>query len=63
MARWSGASQIAFRALNQAFASVPKIEALQLYIADTDSETTQQFFSDNGDVPKGAGETYWLAGG
>ena len=63
LARWSGASQLAFRALNKALASLPELDGLYLYIADTDSDKTQELLSELGDVPAGAGETYWLVGG
>jgi hypothetical protein len=63
LAKWSGASQLAFRALNKALASLPELDGLCLYVADTDSEKTQELFSFLGDVPAGAGETYWLLEG
>jgi hypothetical protein len=63
LARWSGASQLAFRAVNKALASLPDLDGLYLYIADNDSENTQELLSELGDVPAGAGETYWLLDG
>jgi|SRR5579884_1970321 len=63
LAKWSGASQLAFRALNKALASLPELDGLYLYVADTDSEKTQELLSDLGDIPAGAGETYWLVEG
>ena len=63
LAKWSGASQLAFRALNKALTSLPELDGLLLYVADTDSDETQQLLSDLGDVPPGAGETYWLLEG
>jgi hypothetical protein len=63
LAKWSGASQLAFRALNKALASLPELDGLYLYVADTDCEKTQQFFLELGDNPAGAGETYWVLEG
>jgi hypothetical protein len=63
LAKWSGASQLAFRALNKALASLPELDGLYLYIADTDSDKTQELLSELGDAPAGAGETYWLVEG
>jgi hypothetical protein len=63
LARWSGASQLAFRTLNKALASLSELDGLYLYIADTDSDKIQEFLTTLGDVPAGAGETYWLADG
>jgi hypothetical protein len=63
LAKWSGASQLAFRALNKALASLPELDGLYLYVADTDSYKTQELLAELGDVPAGAGETYWLVEG
>jgi hypothetical protein len=63
MARWSGASQLAFRTLNKVLAAQPELDGLYLYLADTDSDKTQELVSELGDVPAGAGETYWLVEG
>jgi hypothetical protein len=63
LARWSGASQLAFRTLNKALSSLPKLDDLSLYIMDTDSDYTQELLFKLGDVPAGAGETYWLVEG
>ncbi len=60
LARWSGASQLAFRALNKALASLSDLDGLHLYIADIDSDKTQELVSTLGDVLAGTGETYWL---
>ncbi len=40
LARWSGASQLAFRALNKALASFTDLDDLYLYLADTDSDNS-----------------------
>ena len=63
LAKWSVASQLSFRALNKALASLPKLDDLNLYIADTDSQKTEELITSLGDVPGGAGETYWLLDG
>ena len=63
LAKWSGASQLAFRAINKALASFRDLDGVYLYIADADSEKVQEFLTDLGDVPAGAGETYWLLEG
>ncbi|MGO9469848.1 MAG: hypothetical protein ACLQVF_37575 [Isosphaeraceae bacterium] len=38
LARWSGASRLAFRALNKALGSFTDVDDLYLYVADTDSD-------------------------
>jgi hypothetical protein len=63
LAKWSGASQVAFRALNKALASSPHLDDLRLHVVDADSTHTEELFSVLGDVPAGAGETYWLLEG
>ncbi len=63
LARWSGPSQLAFRTLNKVLSSLPELDGLYLYIADTDSDKTQELLSELGDIPAGAGETYWLVEG
>jgi hypothetical protein len=63
LARWSGQSQLAFRALNKALAQTEGLEDLPLYVADTDGEKTQEFLSQIGETPSGGGETYWVVGG
>ena len=63
LAKWSGASQLAFRALNKALASFPDLDGLFLYVADADGDRTEELVSALGDVPGGAGETYWLVEG
>jgi hypothetical protein len=62
-ATWSGAAQLALRTLNQALATVGELHDLQLYIANSDSDMTHQFFLDIGDRPSGMGETYWVIDG
>ncbi len=63
LAKWSGASQLAFLALSKALVSLPALDGLYLYVADTDSENTQTLLSELGYGPAGAGETYWLLEG
>ena len=63
LSKWSGASQLAFRALNKALVSVPDLDGVYLYIADTDCDETEKLIFELGDVPGGAGETYWLVEG
>src|SRR5271165_6094972 len=60
MAKWSGASQLSFRALNTVLAEMPSTAAWRLHIADTDKVPTQKFMERAGDIPSGYGETYWL---
>lgn len=63
LAKWAGASLLSFRALNRALASLPKLDGLFLYVADTDSDSTQEFFSARKETPTGNGETYWILNG
>lgn len=63
LANWSGASQVAFRALNNALSRHSDLQDLKLYVADTDDERTEEFIIRNGDIPSGNGETYWIKGG
>jgi len=60
--KWSGSSQVAFRALSQAVSS-SVYSNIPIYIADTDSEFTQRFLEGLGYVPVGAGETLWVRNG
>ncbi len=63
LAKWSGQSQLAFRALNKALAQTEGFADLPVYIADTDSAMTQEFLAQIGETPSGGGETYWVVGG
>jgi len=63
LAKWSGQSQLAFRALNKALAQTEGLADLPVYVADTDSAMTQEFLSRIGETPSGGGETYWVVGG
>jgi hypothetical protein len=63
LAKWSGASQLAFRALNMALASFSDLDDLYLYVADTDSQETEELVAPLGDVLAGAGESYWFLEG
>jgi hypothetical protein len=63
MAKWSAASQVAFRALNKSLSSFPDLGDLRLYIVDTDDDQIKDFFTAINDVPAGKGETYWILKG
>lgn len=63
LAKWSGASQLAFRGLNEALASIPDLGDMRLYVIDADDEVTRQLVSSLGDVSHGCGETYWIRDG
>jgi|ERR1700722_17955602 len=63
LARWSGQSQLAFRALNKALVQTEGLGDLPVYVADTDSTKTQEFLSQIWETPSGGGETYWVVGG
>ena len=63
MAKWSGGSQLAFRALNKALASMPDLNGLRLHVADIDGANVENLFSTVGAVPAGTGETFWIAKG
>src|SRR5262245_7052771 len=62
-AAWSGASILAFRALNKAIAKCADTSGLQLFVIDTDSPFADEWWKVTGDTPAGAGETYWIKGG
>lgn len=63
LARWSGASQLSFRALNALLADAAEDLEICLLVADTDTPSAQQFMQQQGDVPSGNGETYWIKDG
>ena len=63
MARWSGASQLAFRPLAKVLSTVSDLDDVVIFIADTDHANTEDFFAQVGDHPGGAGETYWVLAG
>lgn len=67
MARWSGASQLAFRALNTTLGALPESAAICVFIIDIDSHAAQAFFADVAEIPGeirgGYGETYWIKRG
>jgi hypothetical protein len=63
VAKWSGASQIAFRTLNAVLAEIADLHDLKLYVADTDEEPAEQFIIQSGMIPSGGGETFWVKDG
>lgn len=63
LAPWSGASVLAFRALNRALARMRDLHDITVYIADNGSPKTLEFMTGIGDVPAGHGETYWISDG
>lgn len=63
LARWSGASQLSFRALNDVLHTIHGSSNLRIWISDIDNESTQRFMEKMGDVPTGSGETYWIKDG
>lgn len=63
LAVWAGASQLSFRTLNEVLTETPDHSSVTLYVANTDYETTEAFIRQQGDVPNGNGETYWIKNG
>jgi len=63
LAKWAGASQLSFRALNDVFKASPHVRSIRLHVASSDNDNTQAFMQRAGDSPGGYGEAYWIRDG